>query len=132
MTGYVTMLASQKNGTIYTGVTSDLGRRIPEHKAGTGSRFTARYGVVRLVWYEEHFDIRDAIEREKRVKRWRRDWKRRAPRSRERSTPARCCSKAMPVQSWWRRRWYRHCWPCVLPTRTMPRWSGPRRSASPI
>jgi len=75
MTGYVYMLASQKRGTIYTGVTSDLGRRIPEHKAGIGSRFTARYGVMRLVWYEEHFDIRDAIEREKRLKRWRRDWK---------------------------------------------------------
>ncbi len=75
MTGYVYMLASQKRGTIYIGVTGDLGRRIPEHKAGTGSRFTARYGVTRLVWYEEHFDIRDAIDREKAMKRWRRAWK---------------------------------------------------------
>lgn len=75
MTGYVYMLASQKNGTIYIGVTNSLGRRVPEHKAGQGSRFTARYGVRRLVWYEEHFDIRDAIQREKSLKRWPRAWK---------------------------------------------------------
>lgn len=75
MTGFVYMLASQKRGTIYIGVTNDLGRRVPEHRAGRGSRFTARYGAVRLVWYEEHFDIRDAIQREKSLKRWRRQWK---------------------------------------------------------
>ena len=74
-TGYVYMTASQKRGTIYIGVTSDLGRRIPEHKSGEGSRFTGKYRVTRLVWYEEHFDIRDAIQREKSLKRWRRDWK---------------------------------------------------------
>ena len=60
MTGYVYMLASRMGGTIYIGVTNDLGRRIPEHASGTGSRFTSLYGVRRLVWYEEHFDIRDA------------------------------------------------------------------------
>ncbi len=75
MTGYVYMTASQKRWTIYIGVTSDLGRRIPEHKSGEGSRFTGKYRVTRLVWYEEHFDIRDAIQREKSRKRWRRDWK---------------------------------------------------------
>ncbi len=75
MTGYVYMLASQKGGTIYIGVTNTLGRRMPEHKAGQGSRFTARYGVCRLVWYEEHFDVRDAIQREKSLKRWPRAWK---------------------------------------------------------
>ena len=75
MTGYVYMLASRKGGTIYIGVTNDLGRRIPEHAAGTGSRFTGRYGLRRLVWYEEHFDIRDAIQREKSLKRWPRQWK---------------------------------------------------------
>lgn len=75
MTGFVYMLASQKRGTIYTGVTGDLARRIPEHKVGEGGRFTARYGATRLVWYEEHFDVRDAIAREKELKRWRRDWK---------------------------------------------------------
>ncbi len=75
MTGYVYMTASKKNGTIYIGVTNSLGRRIPEHKEATGSRFTARYCVHRLVWYEEHFDIRDAIQREKSLKRWPRRWK---------------------------------------------------------
>lgn len=75
MTGYVYMLVSRKGGTIYTGVTNSLARRVPEHKAGAGSRFTTRYGARRLVWYEEHFDIRDAIEREKQIKRWRRAWK---------------------------------------------------------
>jgi putative endonuclease len=69
MTGYVYMTASQKHGTIYIGVTNDLARRIPEHRDGKGSRFTARYGVKRLVWYEEHFDIRDAIQGEKSLKR---------------------------------------------------------------
>ncbi|WP_287095326.1 GIY-YIG nuclease family protein [Mesorhizobium sp.] len=48
---------------------------MPEHKSGQGSRFTSRYGVQRLVWYEEHFDIRDAIQREKSLKRWPRQWK---------------------------------------------------------
>lgn len=57
MTGYVYMTASQKGGTIYIGVTNDLGRRMPEHKSGQGSRFTSQYGVQRLVWYEEYFDI---------------------------------------------------------------------------
>ena len=75
MTGYVYMLASQKRGTIYIGVSNDLARRVPEHREGTGSRFTSRYGVRRLVWYEEHFDIRDAIQREKSLKRWPRQWK---------------------------------------------------------
>ena len=75
MTGFVYMTASKKGGTIYIGVTNDLNRRIPEHKEARGSGFTARYGVHRLVWYEEHFDIRDAIQREKSLKRWRRQWK---------------------------------------------------------
>lgn len=75
MAGYVYILASQKNGTRYTGVTSDLAARIGQHKCGAGSKFTARYGVKRLVWYEKHLDVRDAIEREKRIKRWRRAWK---------------------------------------------------------
>ncbi|CAN0654214.1 putative endonuclease [Nitratireductor aquimarinus] len=75
MTGYVYMLASQKRGTIYIGVTNDLGRRIIEHKTGRMPGFTSRYGVARLVWYEEHFDMRDAIQREKSLKRWSRQWK---------------------------------------------------------
>jgi len=75
VTGYVYMTASQKRGTIYIGVTNDIGRRVFEHKSGTGSRFTSRYGVQRFVWFEEHFDIRDAIQREKSLKRWPRQWK---------------------------------------------------------
>ena len=75
MTGYVYMTASSKRGTIYIGVSNSLGRRIPEHKEGTGSKFTSRYGVQRMVWYEEFFDIRDAIQREKSLKRWPRQWK---------------------------------------------------------
>ncbi|WP_274426597.1 GIY-YIG nuclease family protein [Chelativorans sp. YIM 93263] len=75
MTGYVYMTASQKRGTIYTGVTNDLSRRVFEHKSGSGSRFTGRYGVQRLVWYEEHFDMREAIQREKALKGWPRQWK---------------------------------------------------------
>ncbi len=74
MTGYVYMLASQKNGTLYIGVTNSLARRIPEHREATKG-FTARYGCHRLVWYEEHFDMRDAIQREKTMKRWPRAWK---------------------------------------------------------
>ncbi|SFP39705.1 GIY-YIG catalytic domain-containing protein [Mesorhizobium sp. NFR06] len=53
MIGY----ASQKGGTIYIGVTNDLARRMPEHKTGQGSNLTSRYGVQRLVWYEEYFGI---------------------------------------------------------------------------
>lgn len=55
-------------------MTSDLAARISQHKCGQGSKFANRYGVKRLVWYEEHLDIRDAIEREKKIKRWR-AWK---------------------------------------------------------
>ncbi|MEQ8403353.1 MAG: GIY-YIG nuclease family protein [Roseitalea porphyridii] len=74
MGGYVYMLASKKGGTIYIGVTGDLSRRVHEHrKRDTG--FTAKYGAIRLVWYEDHDDIRDAIQREKSLKRWRRQWK---------------------------------------------------------
>jgi putative endonuclease len=75
MTGFVYMLASQKGGTIYIGVTNSLARRVPEHKERKGKGFTARYGAIRLVWYEEFFDIRDAIAREKELKKWRRSWK---------------------------------------------------------
>jgi putative endonuclease len=75
MSGVVYILASQKNGTIYIGVTSDLGRRIFEHKNGLIPGFTSKYGVYRLVWYEEHFDMRDAIRREKALKGWNRQWK---------------------------------------------------------
>ena len=72
---YVYILASEPYGTLYVGVTSDLVKRIWEHKNGFVEGFTKRYGVKQLVWYEEHGSIISAIEREKRIKRWHRDWK---------------------------------------------------------
>jgi putative endonuclease len=75
MTYYVYMLASQRNGTLYVGVTNDLSRRVGEHKDKAVRGFTRRYGVDILVWYEEFRDIGDAITREKQVKGWNRVWK---------------------------------------------------------
>jgi putative endonuclease len=75
MGGYVYIMASRLNGTLYTGVTSDLERRDWEHRERLTSGFTAKYGVQRLVWYREYNDIRDAIDDEKRIKKWRRKWK---------------------------------------------------------
>jgi putative endonuclease len=75
VTYYVYLLASRKHGTLYVGVTSDLVRRVYEHRTEAAPGFTARYGVSRLVWYEPHNDIERAILREKELKKWRRDWK---------------------------------------------------------
>jgi len=72
---FVYILASKRNGTLYTGVTSNLDDRVRQHKCDLIDGFTKRYGVHRLVWFEMHDDIRIAIEREKRIKRWRRAWK---------------------------------------------------------
>ena len=69
------ILASQFRGTLYTGVTSDLTRRIYEHRNGIRSRFPGRYAVYRLVWREAFGDIELAIRREKQIKRWHRPWK---------------------------------------------------------
>jgi len=69
------MLASQRNGTLYTGVTSDLGKRVFEHRNDLVDGFTKHYGVHRLVWFEVHDSIEWAIRREKSLKRWRRAWK---------------------------------------------------------
>ncbi|MEY4744704.1 MAG: hypothetical protein RL272_649 [Candidatus Parcubacteria bacterium] len=74
-TYYVYILASGKNGTLYVGVTADLQRRIAEHGAGTFDGFTKNYGVKTLVYWESTNDVRAAIEREKRLKRWVRRWK---------------------------------------------------------
>ena len=71
----VYILASQRNGTLYTGVTSDPVRRIWEHREGFGSRFAKRYGVSRMVWFELHSTMDTAIQREKRIKKWNRAWK---------------------------------------------------------
>ena len=72
---YVYMLASKRNGTLYTGVTSELVGRAFQHREGVVAGFTQRYGVKTLVWYEVHEDIRAAIAREKQVKKWPRQWK---------------------------------------------------------
>ena len=71
----VYILASKKNGTLYIGVTSDLVKRIWEHKNNLVEGFTSRYGVHDLVWYELHETMECAIEREKRLKEWKRVWK---------------------------------------------------------
>ena len=76
MLGYFAyMLASRQGGTLYVGVTSDLIRRVAEHREGAIPGFTAKYGVKRLVWYEAHDSIEAAIRREKRLKKWPRAWK---------------------------------------------------------
>jgi putative endonuclease len=72
---FVYILASRKNGTLYIGVTANLENRLSEHRARKIASFTAKYAVFRLVWFEEHGDIRDAIGREKALKEWRRAWK---------------------------------------------------------
>ncbi len=72
---YVYILASRRNGTLYIGVTNDLARRVYEHREGTADGFTKRYGVKLLVYVETFPDIRDAIAREKALKKWRRAWK---------------------------------------------------------
>jgi putative endonuclease len=71
----VYMLASRRHGTLYLGVTNDLARRVHEHKAKRSAGFTARYAVDRLVWYEIYDRAIEAIQREKALKTWRRDWK---------------------------------------------------------
>jgi putative endonuclease len=68
-------LASQRNGTLYVGVTGDICRRIWEHEASVVDGFTKQYHVHRLVYVEYHSTISDAILREKRLKKWRRAWK---------------------------------------------------------
>jgi putative endonuclease len=71
----VYILASKRNGTLYIGVTSDLVKRIWEHKNNMVEGFTKRYGIHQLVWYELHERMESAIEREKRLKEWKRKWK---------------------------------------------------------
>ena len=71
----VYLLASQRNGTLYCGVTSDLVTRIAQHRHGTFSGFTQQYCVKRLVWFEHYESMEAAIQREKRIKKWRRAWK---------------------------------------------------------
>jgi putative endonuclease len=71
----VYILASKRNGTLYVGVTSDLKKRVWEHKNHLVEGFTKRYGVHQLVYYELHAEIVSAIRREKQIKKWNRSWK---------------------------------------------------------
>jgi len=72
---YVYILCSKRNGTLYIGVTSDLVKRIYEHKNDLVGGFTKKYGIHRLVWYETHDSAESAITREKQLKKWKRTWK---------------------------------------------------------
>jgi putative endonuclease len=71
----VYMLASQRNGTLYIGVTSDLIQRVWQHKEGLADGFTKTYDVKMLVWYEQHETMESAISKEKAMKKWLREWK---------------------------------------------------------
>ena len=73
--GYVYILASQRNGTLYVGVTSDPVKRIWQHKTEITGGFTSKYGVKTLVYLECHDSVSEAIVREKSMKKWRRRWK---------------------------------------------------------
>jgi putative endonuclease len=72
---WVYMMASHCHGTLYVGVTNDLLRRAAEHRSDAVPGFTSRYGVHRLVWFENHANPEAAIRREKRLKEWQRAWK---------------------------------------------------------
>jgi putative endonuclease len=73
--GFVYIMASRKNGTIYIGVTSDLAGRAYQHREALVPGFTKRYGCKLLVWYEAYDDLQDARLRELQMKEWKRSWK---------------------------------------------------------
>ncbi|HEU4838777.1 MAG TPA: GIY-YIG nuclease family protein [Micavibrio sp.] len=72
---YVYIITNKRNGTLYTGVTSDLKKRVWEYKEGVLDGFSKKYGLKSLVWFEVHDDIEEAIRREKQIKKWERKWK---------------------------------------------------------
>jgi putative endonuclease len=72
---FVYILASRRNGTLYTGMTDDIARRVWEHKSGVVPGFTKKYGVKLLVWYEVHETRESAFIRERQLKKWNRAWK---------------------------------------------------------
>ena len=73
--GYVYILTNRRNGALYTGVCADIAARMMQHRAGTGSKFCAKYGINQLVYVEYCEEIFPAIEREKAIKKWNRAWK---------------------------------------------------------
>ena len=73
--GFVYIMASVRNGTLYIGVTSDLPGRVWQHKESTADGFTKKHGCKMLVWFEQFGDIEIAIQREKQMKEWKRHWK---------------------------------------------------------
>jgi putative endonuclease len=76
MSTYTTyMLATKPYGTLYIGVTNGLIRRVEQHRAGSGSKFTSKYKVHMLVWFQDSGDVAEAIQREKTMKDWPRNWK---------------------------------------------------------
>lgn len=75
MSYFVYIMASQRNGTLSIGVTSNLAKRVLEHKIGPHAGFTKKYLIKNLVYFEEYSDVSLAIEREKKLKRFKRDWK---------------------------------------------------------
>lgn len=75
MTYFVYIMASQKNGTLYIGVTNNIGARATAHREGYGSAFAKKHRVTRLVYMEIFEDVNEAISREKALKKWRRQWK---------------------------------------------------------
>ena len=72
---YVYILASKRNGALYTGVTNDLVKRVYEHKNDLADGFTKKYGIHQLVYFEQTGDVNSAIAREKQLKNWHRQWK---------------------------------------------------------
>ena len=75
MTYWVYILASKPGGTLYIGVTNNLVRRVYEHREGLAESFTKRYGIKTLVFFESHETIAAALQREKNIKHWSREWK---------------------------------------------------------
>lgn len=72
---YVYILASGKNGTLYVGMAEDIAKRVVRHKGRQGNEFTAKYDVLKLVYYEKHKSLEEAVKREKQLKKWNRRWK---------------------------------------------------------
>jgi putative endonuclease len=71
----VYIMSNKKNGTLYIGMTSDLKRRVYEHKNNLAEGFTKKYAVDKLIYYECTNDVNEAIQRERQLKKWNRDWK---------------------------------------------------------